>query len=226
MTRRLRLIVGFVAAISIVACVAPTGRDRPALGRLRSIDGLDRVEISARGVLDLRENHGIGSYDAFLIRDAVLRYRRRSARLTSDAESVFLSLLHGTLLEAATAADIPIVETRGPCVMEIDLEVFDMKLDPLDRNDALADLTLIMQFRDSSSGESLLRYATQNRVEHPTRRGHDADRQLQKGFDRIIAEMDISVALRASGLADDTIEPGCNGTLAARGRAAAQRQQE
>ena len=44
--------------------------------------------------------------------------------------------------------------------------------------------------------------------------------------DRIVREMNIAGPFRDAGLADDTVLPGCQGTLAARGRAAAAARQE
>jgi len=71
------------------------------------------------------------------------------------------------------------------------------------------------------SGMPLLRYATENQVPNPME-DITQDQQIRKGLRRIVADMNIAGAFRATGYADDTINPGCKGTLAARGREAAQ----
>lgn len=212
-----------LAISSTLSCAMLTSGDTAPSMRLRAIDGLERVEIPMPGVLELREDHRIGGYDAFVIPDASLSYKRGSSRLTRDAERVFLKLLKESLIEASEAAVVPIEQEPGACVMEISLTVSRMDLDVGIRADQLAELTLIMQFRDSVSRDPLLRYATVNRVPNPSE-GATHDRQIRRGLDRIVKEMDISRAFRSAGLADDTIIPGCKGTLADRGRAALEQQ--
>ncbi len=208
-----------VAISSTLSCAMLTSGDGFQRRRLKPIDGLERVEFPLPGVLELREDHRIGSYDAFLIPDASLSYRRGSSKLTRPAERVFLGLLKESIVKGSEAAAIPIEQEPGACVMEINLAVSRLNLDVADRADQLAELTLVMQFRDSTSRMPLLRYAAEKRVPNP-KEGVSHDKQIRRGLDRIVGEMDLSAALRSSGLADDTINPGCQGTLAARGRAA------
>lgn len=217
MNRLTRLLILLLSPLT-AGCLTPVSDGSTARTALRSVDGLERRDFGLEGVLELRDDHRIGMYDAFLIPRATMSYARDSRRLTTPARRVFLSLLHQSLVEAAIAADVPITNQPGPCVMEINLAVVGLDLD-IEAED-LADLTLVMQFRDSTSREPLLRYATQDRIPQP-----DDDisraRQLQRGFDRIVAKMNIASAMRASGLTDDDFETECNRTLAARGRAAA-----
>ncbi len=199
---------------------APTG---PAPGErlLYSIEGLQRVDIAVPGVLELREKHGIGSYDALMLPPPSLRYRQDSQRLTTGAREIFLSLLHRTLVDATNAASIPIVSEPGPCVMEIEFDVVRMFIDVSERSKQVAHLILVMQFRDSDSGDLLLRYATENEI--PTGGPDIPNReQLRKGLAAMMRNMDLAGPLRGAGLADDETSPGCNGTLAAIGRAAQQ----
>lgn len=200
-------------------CASAPPEPAPRERLLYSVEGLKRVDIAVPGVLELRENHGIGSYDALLLPQATLRYRPESQRLTSDARAVFLSLLHRTLVDATNAASIPIVSEPGPCVMEIEFDVVRMFIDVSERSRQVAHLILVMQFRDSASGDLLLRYATENEI---ATGGPDIPNpeQLRKGLTTMMRNMDLAGPLRGAGLADDAISPECNGTLAAIGRAA------
>jgi len=208
-----------VAIASTMSCAVFSTGDAFSRRRVRPIDGLERLQVSLPGVLEVREDHRIGSYDALLIPPATLSYKRGSPPLTPPAKRAFLSLLRESMIDATRAAAIPVEQAPGPCVMTIDLRVSGLNLELTDRADQLVELTLVMQFRDSMSGMPLLRYATDNRVPNPNR-GVTQDQQIRKGLRRIVAEMNIAGAFRATGYADDTINPGCKGTLAARGRAA------
>ena len=190
--------------------------DRP---RLRTIDGLDRIEVGVpgfEGILEVRPDHRIGAYDALLLASPSLGYRRHSMRLTTDGEAVFLALLQQSLVDAIRASRVSTVEGPERCAMEIELEVIRMDLDTGAQAGELAEMTIIMHFRDSMSGTPLLRYAKRNTVPHPDR-GVTDDLQIRAGLDRIVRDMNIATVLRPAGLADDSKVEGCEGTLADRG---------
>ncbi len=212
----------FLALLSAIGCASPPSEEHAARTPLRSVDGLDRVEIDLPGVLEIREDHRIGRYDALLIPKPSMRYTADSLRLTSDGQRAFLDLLRDSSVKASQRAALPVVEQPGSCVMEISLEIVQMDLETALYDDHLAELVVIMQFNDSLSGQPLLRYAKQDRVPHPEK-GTSDDQQIRRGLDRIVAELDLSTTLRPAGLAQDVADPVCKGTLAARGRAASER---
>lgn len=181
----------------------------------QTVDGLTRTEIDAPGVLFIRDDHGIGSYDAFLIPEATISYRRRSVRLPTELESAFMASLEQTLIDAAQEADIPIVQTPGNCVLQVAMGLTDVDIERT-KTRSIGRLTLVMEFRDTLSGQPLLRYATRNTIE---REGTDVPRseQISVAFDKMVGEMEIAGALRAAGLGEDAIRPGCEGTLSKRG---------
>ncbi len=181
----------------------------------RSVDGLVEREIDARGVLFIRDNHGIGSYDAFQVATATIDYQRNSKKLPPKMETIFMAELEQSLMDAAMAGGIPLIRGSGNCVLNLGLRLANVVIDP--NRATLAEITLVMEFRDSQSKQPLLRYATENRVDNPVG-GASGRRHLRSSFDEMVAEMNIAVALREAGLAADEIRPGCKGTLAELGR--------
>ena len=210
---------------SLLGCAYFANEEPQSRTRLHNIDGLVRVDAPLEGILEIRPDHHIGSYDALLFPEASISYERGSLELSRSAERAFLSRLRNSLVTAAEAAGVPIARQRAACVMEVRLRVSRMKIDVGDRADQLAELTLVMHFRDSLSRASLLRYALDTRVPTPEDQ-LSPDAQMREGLDEIIAEMNITNAMRETGFADDTALPGCNGTLAAIGRAAAERRRQ
>lgn len=214
-------IISILALALLGGCAWLAEPNERVRARLPPVDGLQRVSAELPGILEVREDHHIGSYDALLIPEASLSYKRGSLRLSSDAERVLLDLLRDSIVEASIAAAVPVVEAPSECAMEIDLWVSGLDLQVREGSEQLASLTLVMEFRDSMSRRPLLRYAADDRVPNPTG-GETPDHRIRRGLDRIVGEMNIAGPFRASGFASDSILPGCNGTLAARGRAAAQ----
>lgn len=200
--------------VGIAGCASVSSDLRSLLGLE---PGLQRVEADLPGVLELRDDHRIGGFDALLIPPATISYRYESLELTRAAERTFLSLLRESLVEATEAAAIPIVETPGPCVMEVRLRVSKLDLDYDDDAEQLADMTVVMQFRDSTTRLPLLRYAAPDRVPSP-QEGVTRDARLRRGLARIVRELNVARALGGSGIGDDQLRPGCEGTLAKRGR--------
>lgn len=212
------LIIGLIVSFGIPA-PGGVGSAR-AEETVETVDGLVKTEIDMPGNLFLRPDHGIGSYDAFLIPEATLSYTRKSPKLPADMEIEFVVLLEQSLIDAAESSDIPVMSSPGECVMQINLGFFNVDLEEKKSAKILGKAVLVMEFRDSQSGQPLLRYATENRIENESG-GTNRARQIRTGFDEMVSKMDIGSALRAAGLGDDEIRPGCQGSLAARGRASA-----
>jgi len=190
--------------------------DAPSLTELETIDGLKAREIDAPGRLFLRDDHQIGAYDAFLISESTISYDRQSRVLPEIMEATFLAALEQSLYDAAEDAEIPIVDVPGTCVMEVGMRLADVVVDRAGA-ERLGTMTLVMEFRDTESGAPLLRYATQNTIENEGT-GIPRSEQFQTAFEGMVAEMEISGALRAAGLTNNATRPGCRGTLAERGQ--------
>ena len=209
-----------LALIAGLGCATPSAGPKSAgEASAKTADGLDKVEIEMPGVLFLREGHGIGSYDAFLIPPADINYRRRSSKLSPDMEDEFMAQLEQSLLDGASDAEIPVEDTPGECVIAVAIALINVDLERSSSSKTIGTMTLIMEFRDSMSRETLLRYATQNRIESEGRQS-DRLRQIRESFDSMVEGLDITQAFRAAGLSDGQTRPGCDGTLAKRRRAA------
>jgi hypothetical protein len=210
-------------AIIGIGCATPTPTPPEpgagAVGLPMTLDGLVKYEIDRPGLLYLREAHQIGSYDAFQIATSPITYERRSRRLPADLEAGFAARMEQTLRDAAAAAVVPVEAVPGPCVLQIGIGLEDVYLAE-ETAATLAEMTLVMEFRDSESGQPLLRYVTPERVEN---RGADIPwhEQIRSSFDDMVARLDLGSPMRSAGLADDRLLPGCKGTLAGRGSGAA-----
>ena len=198
----------------VTGCASPP--EAPNLMELETVDGLKARQIDAPGRLFLRDDHQIGAYDAFLISESSVSYDRQSRVLPEIMEASFLAALEQSLYDAAEEAQIPIVDAPGTCVMEVGMRLTDVVVDRAGA-DRLGTMTLVMEFRDTDSGAPLLRYATQNSIDNEGM-GIPRSEQFQAAFEGMVAEMEISGALRAAGLTNNATRPGCRGTLAERGR--------
>lgn len=177
-----------------------------------TIDGLVRVDTETPGSLYLREDHGIGGYDAVAMAPAFVNYRRSSRELDPDLENVYRVSLEQALFDAAIDAGAPIVDTVGKCVLKIGIGFVNVDLARSTSAEVLGEMTLVIEYRDSKSNESLLRYIEQERIlKEPA--GKDRRQQVRDSFDRMITEVDIIKALRSATLKPSPPRPGCKGLL-------------
>lgn len=204
-----------ILSLTIVAlgCGTTTGDGKPSERRQDTTgDGLVRVETNKPGDLYLRDNHGIGGYDAIAIAPAFVNYRRSSTKLEPDVEDAHLAALEQALFDAAEDANVEIEYAAGNCVITVGIGFMNVMLAKSDRADVLAEMTLVIQYQDSVSGEALLRYIAPTRVEHEPE-GVSREDQIRASFDRMIAEVDIITALRAATTSPSPPRAGCQGNL-------------
>lgn len=195
-----------------------SSRSRPEKP-ITTVDGLVKVETDARGNLFLRENHGIGGYDAIAIAPAFVTYRRTSAKLDSDDEEVYLVSLEQSLIDIAVAANVRIVDAPGHCVIKIGAGFINIDLARSASAKTLGRMTLVIEYQDSMSGQSLLRYAALEKIERESE-GTSRDQQIADSFDRMIEEIDMIATLRAATRVPSPPREGCSGTLIDAGRSA------
>ena len=186
----------------------------------KTLDGLVEVETTARGRLFLRENHGIGGYDAVAIAPSFLNYRRTSAKLDPDDEEVYLVSLEQALIDLAVDVNVRIVDEAGECVIKIGAGFINVDLARSPSAKILGRMTLVVMYQDSMSGQSLLRYSADESIKRESE-GISREEQIADTFDRMIEEVDIVTTLRAATATPSPPRAGCSGTLTQAGPAEA-----
>lgn len=202
-------------AIIGVGCATSSGDSPPAVSARTAdatTDGLIKVETDRPGDLFLREDHGIGGYDSIVIAPSFVSYRRSSNRLDPDVEVAYLAASEQAVLDAAEEAGAPLVRSPGPCTIAIGVGFLNVELARSDTADVLGEMIFVIQYQDSVSGEALLRYVEPQRIERETG-GISRDQQISNSFDRMLAEVNVTGALRAATETPSGPRPGCQGNL-------------
>jgi hypothetical protein len=182
-----------------------------------TVDGLVKVEIEGPGQLFLRKDHGIGGYDAIAIAPSFLNYRRTSARLDPDDEEVYKVSLEQAVLDVAEAAHVPVSNELGPCTIKIGAGFVNVDIARSASAKVLGRMTLVIEYQDSVSGQSLLRFASDQQIERESE-GTSREKQIADSFDRMIEEVDMITALRKATAVPSPPRPGCDGALINAGR--------
>jgi len=191
----------------------------PSSGPSRTLDGLIEVETSAPGRLFLRENHGIGGYDAIAIAPSFVNYRRTSNRLDPDDEELYLVSLEQSIIDIAESANVRIVDEIGECVIKVGAGFINIDLARSPSAKILGRMTLVILYQDSLSGQSLLRYSADESIERESE-GMSREEQIADTFDRMIEDVDIIATLRAATAVPSKPRAGCSGTLVGAGPSA------
>jgi hypothetical protein len=181
-------------------------------GEAASHDGLVEVETEGSGHLFLKPDHGIGGYDAIAVAPSFVSYRRTSARIDPEDEEIYLVSMEQAIIDAADSASIPVVNNVGKCVIKVGAGFVNVDLAQSDTADVLGRMTLVIEYQDSVSGQSLLRYFAEQYVKREAE-GVSRSEQLSRSFDRMIDEVNIISAITSATVAPSDPRPGCNGDL-------------
>lgn len=207
-----------ILTIGSLGCATTTDSGGSSSSRAETTpDGLVRVDTDSPGDLYLRQDHGIGGYDAVIVAPATVFYRRTSDRLDPDLQDAYLASLEQAVMDAADEAGVELVNTPGPCAVTIGIGFVNVELARSDSAKILGEMVLVIQYQDSMSGEALLRYAAPETIEH-VQSGVSRDEQISQSFDQMIQEVDIINALRVATKTPSPPRPGCRGDLLNAGR--------
>ncbi len=175
-------------------------------------DGLIEVEYDGPGKLFLRANHGIGGYDAIAVAPSFVNYRRTSARLDPEDEDVYLVSLEQAVLDVAEAANVEVRNELGPCVIKVGAGFVNVDLARSPTAAVLGRMTLVIEYQDSVSGETLLRYYADQHVDRESE-GQSRDEKVAQSFDLMIQDVNIIKALRQATAKPSEARKGCKGSL-------------
>ena len=132
---------------------------------------------------------------------------------------MYAASLEQAIIDVAEAANVPIVDTLGKCVIQVGAGFVNVQLADSDKADVLGRMTLVIEYRDSVSGQSLLRYYAEQYINRESE-GTSREQQIGDSFDRMIEGVNIIATLRAATTVPSAPQAGCNGSLVNVGLAA------
>jgi hypothetical protein len=163
-----RALLALAACLTVGCTLAPPepGQARRAARekQITSPDGLVLAHNTRKGMLYVRPDHHIGTYDAFLVEPVMITYRRGQRPLSvEDADKLDLRLQELTRQEIRLST-VSVRDEPDECTLKLQLYLTDVVL--LDREpkagssflSSSGSLTMVMEFRDSLSDAPLLRY--------------------------------------------------------------------
>lgn len=155
------------ALLIVVGCSTTTPLPPELQQSSFHMEGLDTLDTDFPGVLLVKPDHEMASYDYVMVDPIVLTYRTSSLRFTSsETENLRTYLREAVARELVNLEPSQIVTQPGPCVLRMQTAFIDLELPDLpDRAtaatafvDSFGTVTLVHQILDSETGELLLRY--------------------------------------------------------------------
>ena len=175
-------------------------------------DGLVEVDIEGPGHLFLRQDHGIGGYDAIAVAPSFVSYQRTSARIDPEDEEIYLVSMEQAIIDAARANGVEVVNRIGECVIKVGGGFVNVDLEQSAYAKDLGRMTLVIEYQDSMSGQSLLRYYAEEKIDREPE-GVDRADHVARNFDRMISEMNPIETLKAATAVPSKPRAGCKGSL-------------
>jgi hypothetical protein len=144
----------------------PVPEPAPPDARAR-VDSLERLEIPIGGILLVKHDHNMASYDQLMVDSTIVTIARGSNKLSS-AETLKLEahLREAAARELVNVDLSKVVDEPGPCVLRMQTSFLDLELPPLTTGVGShtvfvrthGSVTLVHELRDSMTGTVLLRY--------------------------------------------------------------------
>jgi hypothetical protein len=137
------------------------------------VEGLERLEVDIGGILLVKPDHFMASYDRLMVDPIVVTFLRGSKKLgTAETKRLEAHLRAATARELVNVDSSKIVEEPGPCVLRMQTAFLDLELPPLTTASgsrsgyvrSFGSVTLVHEMRDSTSGTVLLRYMGRRRA--------------------------------------------------------------
>jgi hypothetical protein len=128
---------------------------------------LERAEITTPGVLFVKPDHHLGSYDELMVDPVVVTFARDSGKLSSsETRRLEKWLREATARKLVFVDPSRIVTEPGPCVLRMQTAFLDIKLPPLTSTSgsrttmfsSYGSVILVHELRDSMTGNVVLRY--------------------------------------------------------------------
>lgn len=174
----------------------PQRAPRPGAAR---VGELERLELRFGGVLLVKPDHHMASYDRLMVDPILITYKNRSQRPgAAEIERLALRLRDATARELVNVDPSKIVSEPGPCVLRMQTAFIDLELSPLSTASgsrasyvsSYGAVTLVHELRDSTSGTVLLRYISRRRAGGGSGSTHLSRWSgLVRTFDEMLAEL-------------------------------------
>ncbi len=215
-----------LATVLLLGCATDGEGAAGAESRAVTSDGLEKTDVSGPGVLYIKPDHNIGGYDQIHFEPIAIAYKRGRRALRGADEATLRETLMEGMRERASAADIPIVSAPEPCAMSMRFYVVDLELVEIRGAGAqsivlpsMGKVTLVVDIRDSRSGEALMRFAQRRQLEGGAILGGARAAQvaqLRRSLDSMLADFGaqlVEVIPRSS--VQEPLSPECTGRFRA-----------
>jgi hypothetical protein len=179
-------------------------------------DGLERIEHDQSGTLYIKRDHEISGQHQYVLSPILMTYEHDSPRFTPKEEARMRSYVEEGVVASLLSNGSETVSDVGPCVLSIGVGMVDVEIHkPNTTGTSTSQLktwgavTMVVDVRDSTSGEPLLRYG--RRIGIPggvqTNDAHPQWFRVQKTLDALLVSQ--HKALRDIVPESSLFDPSC-----------------
>ncbi len=172
-TRAVMILLGGVVGLTLSACASTPTAPPDASATLEAIkagkmtsDGLVMVNETTRSRLWVKPDHNLGRYDDVFVAGIAFAYAQGQERLDSDQEAQVGDMLLKAVSGITEGTPVGQAENPGECVVALELGLKDIRLhigqaegSSTSFVSSFGEATMVVEFRDSLTDETLVRYA-------------------------------------------------------------------
>jgi hypothetical protein len=212
-----------ILLLTLGALFACASSDPPVDEPIR-VGSLVQLDTPYPGVLLVKPDHHMASYDQLMVDPVILTYKRGTKRL-SEVETRRLKgyLREATARELVNVAPSKIVGAPGPCVLRMQTSFLELEATPIPQSSgstttvvsSYGNVMLVHEMRDSLTGEVLLRYMGRRRAPGGSVVGGASGwRRMARTYDRMLVELQANlVSSVPESYATSGLRAGCEGLI-------------
>jgi hypothetical protein len=197
-----------LAFVGLVLVACATGDSTPKVDSA----GLVRIPSKEPGDLFANPSHSMDDYDNFLLGDVNVAYSKQQEPLSElDTQRLRMSTYEIVTTQIPAAGQLA-VSQPGPCTVKLEIQLTDLEL-PKKRDNGSATVTML--FRDSLSGDPLVRYAQHRELALGSSEGNGPElKRLESTLELVAVDMrqHFRYALPLTGTGGRA-DRGCKGVI-------------
>ncbi len=188
-------------AASLLGCSGLMKREPEVRADASGTSGLEVVDTRFSGVLFIKPDHHMGSYDRLMVDPIIVTFKKGGATLrANETQQLQAYLREATARELVNVEPEMIVAEAGPCAMRMRIAFVDLDLARLARGagssatflSSYGAVTLYHELQDSMTGEVLLRYVGRRSARGGSWigvQGRSNWHTMKPTFDRMLADL-------------------------------------
>ena len=153
-----------MAAGLLASCLGSQPKIQTGPNAVATADGLHFVDNVLVGNMYMKPDYQVGTYDGFILGRTRISFAEGSRQLDKDEQNKLIGIFEEIARETIARGGTKEADAIAPCVAQVNLRLEKMSFSGATGVASIGAVTLVLQIRDSYTGEPLLIYGQRRKL--------------------------------------------------------------